>query len=567
LLATLGLAGSLLASASGALPAGPPADLVIIRGNVVTVDEQLPRAEALAVCGDRIAAVGTDREIEQWIGGTTRVLDVGGQLVIPGLIDSHAHFKGLGLAKLRLDLTGARSWGEIVALVAEAAGETPPGEWIRGRGWHQEKWIRPPEPNLDGLPYHHALSRAAPDHPVLLTHASGHAVIANAKAMELVGITSSTPDPEGGTIVRDASGMAIGVFREDAEDAFEDAYDAFRAERTQQQTETEMRRIIGLATEACLSKGITTFCDAASDFATIDSYRAAAEAGELGVRLWVMILEENDVLAERLGDYKLIGVGNGHLTVRAVKRIFDGALGSHGAWLLEPYEDLPNSTGLNTEPISVMEETARLAMANGFQLCTHAIGDRANREVLNIYERAFTACPDRKDLRWRIEHAQHLHPQDIPRFGQLGVIASMQTCHCTSDGPWVPKRIGAARAETGAYVWRKLLGTGALICNGTDAPVEDVDPLANFYAAVTRRMANGESFHGEQCLTREEALRSYTINGAYAAFEEDLKGSLTPGKWADVTVIDRDIMTIDGEQILEAEIVYTIVGGEIRYER
>jgi predicted amidohydrolase YtcJ len=361
--------------------------------------------------------------------------------------------------------------------------------------------------------------------------------------------------------------VPIGVFREDAEEAFEEAYAAHRAQRAREQIDQEMRRIVDVATEECLAKGITTFCDAGSDFETIDFYRAAAEAGELGVRLWVMILEENEPLADRLPGYKLLGVGNNHLTVRAIKRIFDGALGSHGAWLLAPYDDLPKSTGLNTEPVAVMEETARLAVRHGFQFCTHAIGDRANREVLNIYERAFADHPNAQNLRWRIEHAQHLHPHDIPRFGQLGVIASMQTCHCTSDGPWVPKRIGIERAEAGAYVWRKLLETGALICNGTDAPVEDVAPLANYYAAVTRRMANGQIFHGAQCMTRNEALRSYTINGAYAAFEEDLKGSLTPGKLADITVIDRDITTIPAEQILEAKVAYTIVGGEIRYAR
>jgi predicted amidohydrolase YtcJ len=268
-----------------------------------------------------------------------------------------------------------------------------------------------------------------------------------------------------------------------------------------------------------------------------------------------------------LPEYKIIGLGDNHLTVRAIKRIIDGALGSHGAWLLEPYTDMPASMGLNTEPLEEMKETARLAIEHGFQFCTHAIGDRANRETLDIYEEAFAAFPDKHDLRWRIEHAQHLHPADIPRFAELGVIASMQGCHCTSDGPWVPRRIGDKRAEEGAYVWRKLLQSGAIICNGTDAPVENVDPLANFYSSVTRQLPDGSQFYPDQCMTRAEALRSYTINAAYAAFEEEIKGSLSVGKLADITVLSQDILTVPAAEILDTEVLYTIVGGEIKYQR
>jgi predicted amidohydrolase YtcJ len=280
-----------------------------------------------------------------------------------------------------------------------------------------------------------------------------------------------------------------------------------------------------------------------------------------------MISSGNRVLEQRLNEYKIIGAGNNHLTVRSIKRLMDGALGAHGAWLLEPYDDLPGSTGLSTSTIELMKETARLAIENGFQLCTHAIGDRANREVLNIYEEAFAAHPEKKDLRWRIEHAQHLQPEDIPRFGKLGVIAAMQGIHCTSDGPWVIKKLGEQRAREGAYVWRELMKAGALISNGTDAPVEDVDPIACFYATVTRRMKNGEAFFASQRMTREEALRSYTLNGAFAAFQEDILGSLTPGKLADITVLSKDIMSIPEDEIPAAEAVYTIVGGQVRYQK
>jgi hypothetical protein len=280
-----------------------------------------------------------------------------------------------------------------------------------------------------------------------------------------------------------------------------------------------------------------------------------------------MIRVDNEQLKSRLSEYKIIGLGDNHLTVRSIKRLIDGALGAHGAWLLEPYTDLPTSVGLNTTPVEVIKETARVAIENDFQLCVHAIGDRANREVLNIFEEAFKAHPDKRDMRWRIEHSQHLHPDDILRFGQLGVIASMQAIHCTSDGPWVTKRLGEERAEHGAYVWQKLMKSGAVICNGTDAPVEDVDPIPCFYASVSRKLKDGSPFYPDQCMSREQALRSYTINGAYASFQEDILGSLTPGKLADITVLSKDIMSVPEDEILEAEVLYTIVGGKILYQR
>jgi hypothetical protein len=277
-----------------------------------------------------------------------------------------------------------------------------------------------------------------------------------------------------------------------------------------------------------------------------------------------MAREPNAALAPRLARLKTTGYADGHVTVRAIKKAIDGALGPHGAWLLAPYSDLPSSTGLNTTPVAEIAETARLAVANGYQLCVHAIGDRANRETLNIFE---SAAGGRKDLRWRVEHAQHLHPDDIPRFARLGVIASMQAVHCTSDGPWVPKRLGEQRAREGAYVWRSLMKTGAVVTNGTDAPVEDVSPIASFYAAVTRRMKDGNLFFPEQKMTREEALASYTTANAYAAFEEKDKGSLVAGKLADVTVLSRDIMTVPEVEISGAQAMYTIVGGKVVYER
>ncbi len=534
------------------------ADLVLLDGKVVTVDESVPDGEAIAMKGDTILAVGSNREVRSYVGSETEVIDLDGYLAIPGIIESHAHFTGIGNAKMQLNLMEASSWNEIVSMVEAVVGDAAAGELIRGRGWHQEKWSQPPEQHVDGVPTHHSLSAVSPDNPVVLTHASGHAAFANAKAMEMSGIDRRTRAPEGGEIVRDENGDPIGMFRETAQRLLRDAYEGAE--------DTDPRRLIELANEEVISKGITTLHDAGTSFETIDLYKEIIDAGEIDVRLYAMVSNSNDQLAERLPEYRIIGYGNNHLTVVAIKRLMDGALGPHGAWLLEPYEDLPSSTGLNTSPVAMIEETARLAAQHHFQLAIHAIGDRANREVLDIYEQTLNANPDYTDSRWRVEHAQHLHPDDIPRFGEMGVIASMQGIHCTSDAVYVLERLGEQRAEEGAYVWQKLMDSGAVVTNGTDAPVEDVDPIASYYATVSRKLSDGSVFFPDQRMSREEALRSYTINGAYAGFEEDIKGSLTPGKLADVTVLSRDILTIPEDEIPSTEVVYTIIGGEVVYE-
>jgi hypothetical protein len=326
--------------------------------------------------------------------------------------------------------------------------------------------------------------------------------------------------------------------------------------------------MVELAGQEALSKGVTSFHDAGSSFADIDFFRRLEQEGALPIRLYAMVRREsNAAMAEQLAQYRMVAEGNDFLTVRAIKRQIDGALGSHGAWLLAPYEDLTTSSGLTLETPEDIEGTARLAIEHGYQLNTHAIGDRANRVVLDIYERVFREHPDRTDLRWRIEHAQHLDPADIPRFASLGVIAAMQGVHATSDGPWVPRRIGEERARTGAYVWRSLTDAGVVIGNGTDVPVEDIDPIASFYATVTRKTATGDVFFGEQRLTREEALRTYTLNNAIAAFEEELKGSIAPGKLADIVVLSQDILTVPEDRIRETKVDLTILGGQVKYER
>jgi predicted amidohydrolase YtcJ len=545
-------------------PAAQPADLVITNATIATVEDAMPAAQAIAVKGDRIQAIGTGDEIKKYIGAATQVIDAQGQFVMPGFIEGHAHFTGVGDAQLNLQLMKTTSWDEIVAMVAEAVKNAKPGQWIIGRGWHQEKWTSRPTPNVEGFPTHASLDAVSPDNPVFLTHASGHASFANAKALQLSGITRNTENPPGGDLIKDKDGNPTGLLRERASGLIR--VRAGEPPLTADEQLARRRKVLELASQEALSKGVTSFQDAGSSFATIDLMKKMVDEGKMGVRLWVMVRENNRTEAPKLKQYRMIDYGNGHLTVRAIKRSIDGALGSRGAWFLEDYSDKAGWVGTETTPVKEIDETARLAMANGYQLCVHAIGDRANRETLDIFERAFRANPGKKDLRWRVEHAQHINAADIPRFGKLGVIASMEGIHCTSDAPYVIERLGAKRAEEGAYVWQKLMKTGAVIANGTDAPVEDVDPIASYHATVSRKLKDGTVFYPDQRMTRLEALKSYTINAAYAAFEENSKGSLKVGKYADMVMLSKNILTVPEDQIPSAKVVSTIVGGKVLYK-
>ncbi|MBC7927922.1 MAG: amidohydrolase, partial [Bryobacteraceae bacterium] len=547
-----------------------PADLILKNGKFVTLESAQPAAEALAVRGDRIAAVGSNAEIAKLAGPKTKVVDLGGRLAVPGFIEGHGHFMGIGEFRMNLNLREAQSWNDIVDQVGRAAKTAKPGDWIIGRGWHQSKWTKVPTPNTDGFPLHADLSAAAPQNPVILRHASGHASFINQAAIKAAGIDRNTPDPSGGHVMKDAEGNPSGLLQERAQGLTSKAYTAWRARRPESEKLAEARRIVDLASEECLAKGITSFQDAGSPFEVVDLVKSLAESNALRLRLWMMLRVPNEELTGKADRYRIVGAAKNMLTVRGLKRSIDGALGPRGAWLLSPYSDLPegapNPSGLNTDDPAEVRKAAELAIQHGYQLCVHAIGDRANRETLDIFEQTFRAHPDKKDLRWRIEHAQHIDPADIPRFGKLGVIAAMQGIHCTSDAPYVLARLGAKRAEEGAYVWQKLMKSGAVVANGTDAPVEDVSPLASFYATVSRKLKDGSRFYPDQRMTRTEALRSYTIQNAYAAFEEDLKGSLRPGKLADITVLSRDILTIPEDDILATDVVYTVVGGKIQYE-
>ncbi len=560
---------ALLAALAACESAPPvePADMVLHNGNVVTVDDSVPRAEAVAVRGYQILAVGSNDEIDRYIGPETEVVDLAGRLMIPGFIESHGHYMSLGQSKMILDLTTAKNFDDIVAMVRDAVASAKPGDWIFGRGWHQEKWDKVPEPNVEGVPLHAALDSVSPDNPVVLTHASGHASFVNGAALAAAGVNARTRNPNGGEIVRDASGNPTGLLRETAQGLVR-RRGRGSEQRSAEETYSEQKRQVDLAGQEALENGVTSFTDAGSNFATIDFLKSLEDRNELPVRLYVMVRNESpENLEAHLDEYRMVDEGNDYLTVQSIKQSIDGALGPHGAWLLEPYLDLPESSGLETTPVERIEQIARIAYAHNFGMNIHAIGDRANREVLDIYEKIFNEGTGGQDRRWRIEHAQHLSPQDIPRFAQLGVIAAMQGIHCTSDGPWVLKRLGPERAESGAYMWRDLIDSGAIISNGTDVPVEQIRPIASYYASVTRMMPDGTPFYPAQKMTREEALRSYTLNGAYAAFEEDVKGSITPGKYADFTVLDRDILTVPDAEIPDTKVDLTIIGGVVKYQR
>ncbi|PIQ09760.1 MAG: amidohydrolase [Ignavibacteriales bacterium CG18_big_fil_WC_8_21_14_2_50_31_20] len=542
-------------------------DLVIINGSIATMDENIPKVEAIAIKADTIQNLGTNKSIKEMIGENTKVIDLKGKFAMPGFIESHAHFLSLGKSKMELDLSKAANWDEIIALIAEAAGKAQLGEWIVGRGWHQEKWDPVPEENVEGYPLHTVLSSATPYNPVILKHASGHALFANQYAMKLAKIDTSTENPSGGIILRDSLKNAVGVFEEEAMALIDNEYNKYLELRSPEEINSKNKKIVQLAVEECLKNGITSFTDAGASFDEIDFFKEIVDSGNLPIRLNVMIYENNKILKEKIKNYKIINYGNNHLSVRAIKSFVDGALGSRGAWLFEDYYDLQNYQGLNVTPLNILKETANIAIENGFQMCTHAIGDRGNNEMLNLYEIVFLQNKDKKDLRWRIEHAQLINRTDIPRFAKLGVIAAMQGIHATSDAPFVSKRIGRERAKRTAYVWRKLIDSGAIICNGTDAPVENINTIENYFASVTRQLSDSSAFFPEEKMTRMEALKSYTTNGAFASFQDEKLGSLEIGKLADIVILTNDLTTIPDENILKTKVETTIVGGKVLFTK
>ena len=538
------------------------ADMVINNGIIYTMDDFYPLAEAVAIRDGKIIAVGSEYAVGPYIGSETKVLDLNGKTMVPGLIEGHGHFMGLGYAKMRLDLSTVNNYDELVDMVADAVIDAEPGEWILGRGWHQSKWDPEPVPLVKGFQTHEKLSKVSPDNPVWLTHASGHAAFGNAKAMEIAGVTAETEFGFGGEIIKDLQGNPTGVFNERAQGLI--------SKHVEFEGEESSQRALELAVKACLENGITSFQDAGSGSSSIQAYRDGLSADALRVRLYVMLSSRDPELLKTW--YKKgpeIGTGNDYLTIRSIKLNADGALGSRGAWLLDDYTDRPGHFGMATQSMEYVYEVSKDGLANGFQVNTHAIGDRTNREVLDQYEKVFNAKRGlAQDHRWRIEHAQHIDPLDIPRFGAMGVLPSIQGIHMSSDRPWAIDRLGKRRIVEGAYVWRDLIDSGAILINGTDVPVEPIDPIASFYASTTRQTLKGKpkgGYEPRQKMTRLEALKSYTINAAYGAFEEDIKGSISVGKYADFTVLSQNIITVPDNQILNTKVTHTIVNGVIEY--
>ncbi len=539
-------------------------DLIIHNGQVYTVDAKNSTAEAVGISKGKIVFIGDSHTALEMKNPDTKVIDAKKNFIMPGFIEGHGHFAGLGFSKLNLNFLTSKSWQEIIDSVESKVKKTDKNAWIEGRGWHQEKWITKPTTTIQGYPFHEDLSKISDSNPVILFHASGHSLFANKKAMDLAGINNDTPDPKGGRIVRNQKKEAIGVFEEEAMSLIKQAFEDYKKGLNPAKQEAIWQEAIRLAQEECISKGVTSFQDAGSKFFELDRYEKLAREGKLKIRLWAMARQSYDEMKDVLPRYKKVGIGNDFYTCNAIKSEVDGALGAFGAWLLKPYSDKPGFHGQNTTDIYEMKKIGDLAMANDMQFCVHSIGDRANRVVLDVFEGLYDANKNKTDLRWRIEHAQHLNPDDIPRFAKHSFIASMQAVHCTSDAPFVTKRLGEQRAKYGAYAWRSLLDNKVRIANGTDTPVEDVNPIKNFYASVTRkREDNGMVFYPEQKMTRAEAIRSYTFDNAYAAKEEKIKGSLEVGKYADIVILSHNLLRCKEQDILNTKVLFTIVNGRI----
>jgi predicted amidohydrolase YtcJ len=535
-------------------PPAQPADLVVTAGHVYTADAAHPLAQAFAVREGRVVFVGSAREALALRGPQTRLVDLPDLTVLPGITDAHCHLLSLGTSLRMVDLTGTRSYEDVIRRVAARAAQARSGEWILGRGWNQMNWAD------TRFPTHEALSRAVPGNPVLLTRVDGHAMLVNARALEAAHITAQTPDPEGGRILRNADRSPTGVFVDDAE--------ALVSRVVPPPSREETRDAVLAAVAEANRWGLVGIHDAGVGASTIDIYQELARTGRYNLRNYVMIMGDSGNLRPYLARGPQQALYDGRIWLRAIKLVADGALGSRGAALLEDYSDEPGNRGLITTPLDYVHAVAVQALRHGFQLNVHAIGDRANREVLNAFEAAFQEVPT-ADHRFRIEHAQIIHRQDIPRFAQLGVIPSMQTSHQSSDAPMAMNRIGWMRAQ-GAYAWRSLLNTGVVIPNGTDFPVEQVNPLIGFHAAITRQDAGGWPAGGwfpAERMTREEALLAMTLWPAYASFTEGVQGSLSPGTYADFVVLSQDIMSVAPDRILDTQVLMTVLGGQVVYQK
>jgi predicted amidohydrolase YtcJ len=540
--------------------AAEPAQIVFVNGNIYTMNERQPRAEAIAVKGDRILFVGSNADAQKFHGApSSRRIDLGGKTVTPGFTDSHCHIFGIGERELTLNLEGTNTLEDFLAKVKERVAKTEKGKWITGRGWIETFW-KPPQ-----FPTRVDLDKIAPDNPVWLTRADGHAAIANSAALRIAMIDKETKNPFGGEILKDKqTGEPTGMLLDHAQELVR--------KNIPQPTEAERREAFVVGVKRELSLGWCEIQNAGSNLDDLPPMRQALESGQCKIRVYNAAYSPGPAGAALLRDGPTINAFDHHFSQRTIKVVFDGALGSRGAALLAPYSDAPETSGFLREKEADLRPIFEEALRKGIQIETHAIGDRANRVILDLYENAMKAVPpDQRKIReprWRVEHAQILSAQDLPRFAKLGIIASMQPSHAISDLFFAPRRLGKERLA-GAYAWQSLLKSGAIICGGSDAPVERGEPMIEFYAAVTRKSIKGESgdgWHPEQAVSREQALKMFTVAPAYAAFEENDKGSLEPGKLADFAVLSKDIMEIPAAEILTTKCMMTVIDGEIVYE-
>ena len=549
---------SILASGAVTPSAAQTADLVFINGNVITVDERNPRAEAVAIEGARILAVGSNAEIEALRVADTRVIDLEGKTVVPGLVDGHLHFAGLGADRGNaLDLADAASEADAAELVRRLAQRMEPGQWITGSGWHTGNWPG------EAWPTKATLDEVAPNNPVFLGGMHSHASWANSLALEAAELDAGTPDPSGGKLMRDeATGQLTGVLIEDAQRILRSIVPAGARESLKDR----IRKSIQLS----LSYGFTGAHDMGTNLPTVQAYKELINEGDFPFRLNAIprVLNAGEILDQILAEGPLVGYGDHRLTVRGVKVSIDGALGARGAALMQPYSDEPGNIGVIRVPYDQLYYIVEKSLAAGFNVAIHAIGDRGNKLALDAVEQALSVHPV-ANHRIRIEHAQIVQLDDLPRLAELEILASMQWMHATLDMPWAETRVGPERIR-GGYAWRTLLNMGTRLVGGSDEGARRFSPFMGIHAAVTRQDASGlpdTGWYPDQKLTRFEALKSYTIDAAYASFEEDVLGSLTPGKYADLVVLSKDIMTVPPSEILETEALITMVGGEIVFSR
>ena len=532
------------------------ADIVFKNGNVYTANDKAPRAQALAVKADRIIFVGSNAAAQRYVGPNTRVVDLKGSTVLPGFTDAHQHLSGVGQREMTLNLEGTTSLDDFLAKVKARVDQAKPGDWVTGRGWIETHW----QPAV--FPTRWDLDKVAPNNPVILGRADGHGAVANSAALKLAGVDKNTPNPFGGEVSKDKqSGEPNGMLL--------DAAQGLVRRRVPPTTAADDERAVELGVKRDIELGWTQIQDAGGSYHDVDIFKKLYEAGTIKLRIYKAVYGPGPNATRLLNEGPIIGAYGNRLNVRSIKVVSDGALGSRGAALLAPYSDAPETSGFLTVKAEELRPMLVEALRKGIQVETHAIGDRANRFILDEYETALKAVPaaERKiaEPRWRVEHAQIVNPADIPRFAKLGIIPSMQPSHAIGDLFFAPKRLGFARLA-GAYAWESFIKSGVVVPGGSDAPVERGEPMIEFYAAVARKDQKGfssEGWHPEEAVTRAQALKMFTIWPAYAAFEEKLRGTIETGKLADLTILSADIMTIPPLEILKTRCVMTVINGEI----